>query len=121
MGGPIFRASELRGVGPPGIEPGLTVGARDRTERTGPFFAGFRDQPADGRLHGGGSGAPDRTLRAAGGLRDLPAIPIDLFTRAAAIVAERAARGSATQDDVEAILARGLAQAREVGVGEGQP
>jgi hypothetical protein len=43
----------------------------------------------------------------------LPALSGDLFTRAAAIVANRVADGQG--GEVEAILARGLAQARAVG------
>jgi hypothetical protein len=68
-------------------------------------------------VHPDGSGASDRTLRAAPGLQNLPAVPIDLFTRAAAIVAERAARGGATRDDVEAVLARGVVQAAALRAG----
>jgi hypothetical protein len=56
-------------------------------------------------------------LRAAGGLRGLPPVPVDLFTRAAAIVARRAAKGGASTDDVEAVLARGLAQERAMAGG----
>jgi hypothetical protein len=75
------------------------------------------DGSAGGGLHAEASGASDRTLRAAPGLQDLPAVPIDLFTRAAAIVAKRAARGGASSSDVEAVLARGLAQARALASG----
>jgi hypothetical protein len=41
----------------------------------------------------------------------LPPVPADLFTRAAAVVAQRAARGSASLDEIEGIVARGAAQA----------
>ncbi|MCM2334810.1 MAG: hypothetical protein NDI82_12800 [Anaeromyxobacteraceae bacterium] len=45
-------------------------------------------------------------------LQDLPAVPIDLFTRAAALAARRAAASGAAGAAVEAILARGVAQER---------
>jgi hypothetical protein len=40
-----------------------------------------------------------------------PPATADLFTRAGAIVAERAARGGATRDDIERIIMRAAAQA----------
>lgn len=49
-------------------------------------------------------------LRAAGVLQ-LPTVSADIFTRAAAIVAKRAAQDGASTDDVEVIVARGAAQA----------
>jgi hypothetical protein len=42
----------------------------------------------------------------------MPQVPANLFTRAAALCAKRAARGGATAAQVEAILARGVAQTR---------
>ena len=70
-------------------------------------------------LHADPSRASNPMLRAAPGLQDLPAVPINLFTRAAAIVAKRAARAGAPRDDVEGILARGLAHARAIEGGGG--
>lgn len=50
----------------------------------------------------------------------LPAPTPDLFARAGAIVATRAARGGATDADLAAIIARSGAQAAQVGV-QGAP
>jgi hypothetical protein len=47
----------------------------------------------------------------ASGASDLPAPTANLFARAGAIVAERAARGGASIDDIERIIARAAAQA----------
>jgi hypothetical protein len=61
-----------------------------------------------------GSGASEPILTAAPA-RQLPPVPADLFTRAAAaVVALRAARGGATSDEIEGIVARGAAQAARV-------
>jgi hypothetical protein len=50
----------------------------------------------------------------ASGASDPPAPTPDLFTRAGAIVAERAARGGASIDDIERIMARAAAQTARV-------
>ncbi len=58
----------------------------------------------------GPSIAPRPPQEAAPGLQLLP-VPVGLFTRAAALVAKRAAKGGATTAELEAIIARGTAQA----------
>ncbi|MFY3742449.1 hypothetical protein ACOQFB_00955 [Anaeromyxobacter sp. Red801] len=98
------------GVGPPGLEPPQTRTVYGRDAFTGAHPAGFTDGGSGPPLYRDGSDASDATLRAAPGLQ-LPPIPVDLFTRAAAICARRAAVGGATVDELEALIARGAAQA----------
>lgn len=97
-------------LGPPGLEPSENGSAHGRGEFTGAHPAGFTDAGSGPRLHPDGSDAPRPTLRAAPGLQ-LPPVPADLFARAAAICAKRAAVGGATLDELEALIARGAAQA----------
>jgi hypothetical protein len=98
------------------LEPGpIARPSPECTERQAADFAGPGDPPGSHAMH---REAPGRDAWTAGGLRaallPLPVVGAELFIQAGAIVAKRAARGTASRVEVEDILRRASEQARQL-------
>ncbi len=102
----------------PGFEPAAAASPSGAQGRKASPAVGPGGMPRRGVDHPGRSVAPEATQEAAPGLQLLP-LPAELFTRAAALVAKRAAKGGATTAELEAIIARGTAQAARLAAAPG--